>query len=330
MGRTARLLALLALGASLASSVAAAEYAPGQGWPLLDGRLLVGGYATASLTAFDDARDRFAVDDLSLFATARFTDRLRLFAEVELEDLVTVDGDGFHSGSDLVALERLYLEVEPRLDWRLRVGKFLTPFGIWNLVHAAPLVWTTTRPLATEDYFDVATTGASLDVPLLRATHDVTLTLFGQATPHLDDTSHAEESRRGAGYRLQLDLLDGPRIGTSFVHYDDRVDGGAESAVGADFLWPTRLVEWSAEGVWNSVGGGEWSTYLQAVAHTPVALHPFLRLEVVDRRGARDVPVVIGAAWKPTSNTIVKLEGIVGGAGPYGGDGVATSFAVLF
>jgi hypothetical protein len=50
-------------------------------------------------------------------------------------------------------MERFYDDIIVSEEDTLRVGKILSPVGDWNLIHAAPLVPTTTRPLTTHNGF---------------------------------------------------------------------------------------------------------------------------------------------------------------------------------
>ncbi|MFX6815264.1 hypothetical protein ABTH42_18965, partial [Acinetobacter baumannii] len=62
--------------------------------------------------------------------------------------------DGAH-----LDLERIYVDWAQADELKFRFGKFLTPVGRWNLIHAQPLVWTTSRPLTTEAAFPTNATG---------------------------------------------------------------------------------------------------------------------------------------------------------------------------
>lgn len=59
-------------------------------------------------------------------------------------------------------LERAYNDFLISPEWTFRAGKMLSPVGEWNQIHAAPLVWTTTRPLTTYYNFAEFASGVSL------------------------------------------------------------------------------------------------------------------------------------------------------------------------
>ncbi|MBI5503583.1 MAG: hypothetical protein HY899_02195 [Deltaproteobacteria bacterium] len=335
----AGVIAALALLTPCATPTSAAEvdgYTPGRGLALFENRLIIGGYLAMNLSLLDQTPDRFAPEDLSLFVTWQPADHFKFFGEFEAEDAVVLDGSGLHTSHAGASLERLYAEWEPSDVLRLRLGKMLTPIGIWNLIHAAPLVWTVSRPLATMDFFDTGVTGAVLDVTVLRGDDvDLVATAFGQATDQLDDTGAPHAFRRAAGGRLELSTTQGPRAGLSYVRFDDRNDDHWESTFGCDFFWETGRFELSAEASVNdpSSGATTWGAYTQLVYHPrwTLRLHPVARIEYVDLGTVERTPFVFGMAWKPSLGTIVKIEGIVGGDDTnLGGEGLLASLAVLF
>jgi hypothetical protein len=68
-------------------------------------------------------------------------------------------GGGSSSGDFIV--ERFYNDSMLSAHDTLRVGKILTPLGDWNLVHAAPLIPTITRPYTTARGFEAYMSGIS-------------------------------------------------------------------------------------------------------------------------------------------------------------------------
>ena len=97
----------------------------------------------------------------------------------------TIMGTAGRTTATFVA-ERLYGDVNASDQVNLRLGKFLTPVGRWNVIHAQPLVWTTSRPLTTLLPFDAHTTGAMLFGSLLPDDTGVTYSVYGQFVNSLD------------------------------------------------------------------------------------------------------------------------------------------------
>ena len=116
-------------------------------------RLHFGGYA--EIETADTQRDApsLSLDRLSLIGSWTSPQRWSGLVELELKRaLVLQPGDSGVDGARPV-LERAYIDFAQSDALQLRLGKFLTPIGRWNQLHAAPLTWTTSRPLITEDGF---------------------------------------------------------------------------------------------------------------------------------------------------------------------------------
>ncbi len=90
------------------------------------------------------------LDDLSIFLSKNFNKWLNPFVEAEIFGAPLWKSQGKAQLKDGgFIFERLYNDFNLDSETRLRVGKFLAPVGQWNLIHAAPLVWTVERPLTT-------------------------------------------------------------------------------------------------------------------------------------------------------------------------------------
>ena len=123
----------------------------------------LGGYSSAILTVPQQGDSELRLDDVSLMLSWENDSRLKFFGELELERPLAWNEDKrFNSKNLYFDLERLYLDYHASEKIDVRMGRFLTPTGRWNLLHAAPLVWTTTRPLATSYLFPTAVNGLML------------------------------------------------------------------------------------------------------------------------------------------------------------------------
>jgi hypothetical protein len=144
------------------SPIGALTYTQGRGLHVGDTGFTLGGYSNVNLLRDEGHRAALKLDDLSFFVIWDLTPRLHLFSELELEDLVAVDDHGQGGTNNHVFIvERLHGDVNLSDQINIRLGKFLTPVGRWNVIHAQPLVWTTSRPLATLLPFDPHITGAA-------------------------------------------------------------------------------------------------------------------------------------------------------------------------
>jgi len=151
--RPAWLIAALALAGSVLAAAPARGYELGMGYPLPWLGIVAGGYATLRAGDLEDISGKAALEDLSLFLSGPIRPRWRYFTELELGDPVVWQDGGPTIADGEFHVERLYLDHNLTPRTTLRLGKFLTPVGRWNLIHAEPLVWSIFRPLTTASAF---------------------------------------------------------------------------------------------------------------------------------------------------------------------------------
>lgn len=292
-----RLLCLLALfwlgpvPAWADDSLASADHQPGKGWQIPGSGLRLGGYASAGI---DDGRHRPAtlgLDDFSLFLHWEGEGKLRLFAELDLEKpLLWEETAGLTQRHAYLALERLYADYLYSEELNFRAGKFLTPIGRWNVIHAAPLVWTTSRPLITERTFPTNATGAMAygTLPLMGTEIDYSMyTAIGndwRPDPKLDPFEEAY------GLHLTLPTSSLGEFGVSYANFEQKGSlGERKNLLGMDYFWSHDRYEVSAEWAYRFSDEGhradEKGLYVQGVAPMLDRWYAIARYEFYDRAG---------------------------------------------
>jgi len=315
-----KLVRILALVAALAIPIAShAEegedagrlvYTPGAGLRVGRTGLTLGGYGNATFTRDEGDPARFSLDELALLVSWDPLPSLHVFSEIEGEDLATIDDEG-HGGlvDAKFTVERLYGDVAVT-DWlQLRAGKFLTPVGRWNVIHAAPLVWTTSRPLVTQLTFDQHTTGGmvfgSLD-PLLP---DGSYELFGQFTDQFAPESMPQRADRSGGGRVNWGTVNDLELGGTYLAFEH--GGEWNHLMGLDGIWRASGAEIMGEFTYvvTPRGADRWGLYLQGVKEIYGNVYVVGRYEHFARASGGDVDLaVFGIAWKPWVPLILKLE----------------------
>ncbi len=307
----------LALLLPLSLAAEPIRYHWGRGLSLPDRHLLVGGYFNFTYENLRNGTDHANLDDLSLFLTWTPHPRIRLFSELEMEDLVTLRKDNIDSNRRFFSVERLYLDYFAGENWRLRLGKFLTPVGRWNVIHAAPLVWTTSRPLATEYVFAPHATGLMVTGRF----GDLVLSGYVDASEALDPKPNPVAFRSGGGLYLAYEPESGFHLGLSYLHFKmgKPLFQPDTDLFGADFQWQWHRFEASGEFVYRRPNSGrdqEKGLYLQAVVPLvkrlfAVGRYEFLQgthfLESGPRRGTTHLEIA-GLAWRPAPPLVFKLE----------------------
>lgn len=108
------------------------------------------GYANVVYSSPQKGNSDLEVDDLSIFVSGKFNKWLNPFIEAELSSVpVWEESKGFRFNYANTGVERAYNDIQLNNENQLSIGKFLSPINHWNTVHAAPLVWTTNRPVTS-------------------------------------------------------------------------------------------------------------------------------------------------------------------------------------
>lgn len=306
-----------------------APYELGQGLHFPGRGLDIGGYLSLQYQNLHRQSAAFSAHDLSLFVAKRFTDRWSAFSEVELGDDLSVNQDGHVLHDPELDIERLYADYRAAPSATLRFGKFLTPVGRWNQIHADPLVWTVSRPLTTTAAFARHATGAMMYGTVAAAGHDLDYWFFADDTADLDPHERKEPAfestdstqqltnnfNHGVGGRLLYHLFGGHfSIGASYLHFEMKRPDQDKNLYGADFYWTTRYAVLSGEAIYRTPRGSSQSDerggFVQVVVPVPLRLYLVGRYEHYDTDALQAHPTlrVLGVTWRPEPPLSVKLE----------------------
>jgi hypothetical protein len=312
-------IAALAVLASGAAARAAEPYHLGTGYGI--GDFNIAGYSNivANLPK-SPYRRGVAIDDLSLFVTGHVNSYLNPLIEAELSGI-----DLFHSGGPggdggpYAMVERFYDDVALSDSLTLRLGKMLTPVGEWNLIHAAPLELTTTRPIVTTQAFGDYTSGLSVlfsgaDGPIPEA--QVYWQPDGDIAPQPSEVI-GRHYRNVEGLHLNWPLGLTDKAGASFQHARIVGEDATQylSGLNGKISWGRASLNSEATYAWihddkTGIGQTEWGGYvLGAYALTPELsaqawYEEFQHWRVSGR--ARDV--LFGLSYKPRPPIVWKAE----------------------
>lgn len=295
-------------------------YQWGRGLTVPQFNLIFGGYANITYKHLEQNRNSLTFDDLSLFITWTPHDRLHFFTEIELEDFISTDG--IAKSNQTFVLERLYLDFLVNESTFLRFGKFLTPVGIWNVIHASPLVWTTTRPLVTESsMFDPHVTGLMISKNYLFSDQYLEIALYLDDSKDLDPLPAADEFENAFGGRINYQLSDHFQVGASYLGFKKRAysSDSRNHLFGLDAYWKRNHFELQMEFAYrhaDDVQGNETGLYLQGVAPLSHNFFAVGRYEFLDGTHRVDNVMtdstinlgVAGFAWRPFTPLVFKAE----------------------
>lgn len=294
----------------------ATDYRPGLGWQLPGTQLRLGGYANAILEPATGSGSGLALDDLSLFLHWEGAGKFRMFSEISLErPLVFRPGEGLSSRHTYVALERLHFDCLYSDQINLRAGKFLTPIGRWNSVHAGPLVWTTSRPLITEKSFPTNATGVMVFGSWTVLGKSADYSAYGTVGEEWRPDPKLDPFERAYGLHVNLSVSGSADFGLSYANFEQRSSSSeTQHLLGVDYLWSRNRYEFEAEAVYRSSEDGsdldEKGVSLQGVAPLSDRLYGVVRYEFYDPAGSTP-PLnlgLLGLTFKATSASAFKVE----------------------
>lgn len=299
----------------------------------------LGGYASAGIVLHRDQEAEAAINEVSLILSWQNDSRLSFFGELELErPLAWNDDKKFSHKEGHLDLERLYFDYNSSEKVNFRAGRFLTPNSRWNLLHAAPLVWTSTRPLATSELFPTGTNGVMLfgAMPFMNGAFEYKL--FGELLEdqEQDGDEKKYEHVRGArfSYKNQSD------IGVSILSFrEESLNSASYRMLGMDFVTQIQDIEVSGEAFQrfntNNKDGGSGAYLQTAVPLNNIGLNDWYwitRLETFQQPDEGSAERwLLGATWRVKPTQLLKME-FTGGSGdqPESPRGFLASFALFF
>lgn len=305
----------------------------------------LGGYSSVQIDVPRKSTAQLTQNQISLILTWDNESRFKFFSELELEHPWTwTSHQGLTTSDANFDLERFYLDYNLSEQTNIRLGRFLTPAGRWNLLHAAPLVWTSSRPIVTQTFFPTGINGVMAfgNVPFKNSAleYQVYSELKKDHIKDGDETIYKHVN----GARVLWNNIFGYAennaglnyVGLNMMTYQKDISSSPRYRVaGIEFLTEFNRLELTGEAYYrwsNQRADGDSGAYLQSAYALGKDWYWLTRLETMQNEdtGKQD-RWLIGATkrFKPTQ--LLKLEW-VGGSGdlPEAPRGFLASFAVLF
>jgi len=169
--------------------------------------------------------------------------------EVEFEDAPRIESekaaDTVKSSQGTIFIEQLYIEYHPKLSWDIRLGRFLTPAGVWSIYHYPPYVPTQTSPIIYKVIFPKVSDGIQFKGSFTLRDSSIDTHLYvanGSGNPGALDRNEG----KGIGARVNADLLTGLSAGLSYFGERDN-EGTLKMSYGAHVLCNGSALRLQAE-----------------------------------------------------------------------------------
>ncbi|MDD4913716.1 MAG: hypothetical protein PHW13_01590 [Methylococcales bacterium] len=342
-------------------------YQLGRGYALGETGITLGGYASTHLQALGRDPWNWNISSLSAFVSWDSGSKLRFFSETEVENaLSTNDNHNLTTNFTSLHIERLYLDYLLNNQVTIRVGKMLTPIGQWNQIHVDPLVWTTSRPVATTNLFSNYASGVMLQGTVLLGKRLLEYSVYSDYSAVLDPSTSRVQGPvfdNAQGLRLRYEVTDTLKLGLSYADFALLNSTSIRNhLLGMDLAWSYQRFAINSEVVLNMKDPGTdgrryshdadeldfsnksatlnaWQGYIQGVAPLVNSVYAVARYEFFDQDNRGFNPAnrkfgqaeVFGLAYRPMPPVVWKLEYRLGkNNAQLAPDGLLASFAVLF
>ena len=303
----------------------------------------VSGYAKFTVEAPDKAPTSVALDDLSIFVSGKFNRWFNPFLEAEAYNMdIWKEGDGFQFNNVHLAIERLYNDMQLTDQDTLRVGKMLASINHWNIVHAAPLVWTSTRPVTSTYSRANYITGLQLRHEF-DALSGHALEVYVQPVEdfnHKTLSSHERQYDTVAGARWILNEDLDYYVGVSFQHAQVAYSDESRNSISIDGNWQHELFELESELLFTHIQtkeeqqhGNDWGGYVQMVV--PIVdkfslITRYEHFEFAEKMEPMNAELG-GVVYRPVPSLSFKVEWQqTQGSASHNQTGLYSSVAVLF
>ncbi|MDP3876131.1 MAG: hypothetical protein Q8Q50_04040 [Methylobacter sp.] len=314
------------------------NYRLGGGYLIGESGLRIGGYSEVKTAVPRAAPWHFEVSDLSLFLTWDNGSRLHFFSELEAGDLLSANQHQSLGTQDVhFEFERFYLDTLVSNNLTVRLGKFLTPIGQWNLIHAAPLVWTTSRPVATNNLFSTHASGLMLHGSVSVADRLLEYSVYGDLSERIDPHRSSNPFEHALGGHLRYALTDSLQIAGSFASFVLNNEPSKRFYLaGFDLAWTYQKFELSSEIAYRTGDHAtikdSWQGFVQSVMPLSQQWFAIGRYELFEQPSDKMGQVgLLGIAYKPLPPLVLKLEYQLGEHNEMlAPDGLFASVAVLF
>ncbi|HET8694070.1 MAG TPA: hypothetical protein VFM33_05335 [Aquabacterium sp.] len=314
------------------------NYRLGDGFHIPDSNWRLGGYATASHERLQDRVPRTSLDNVSLFVWWEGEGRWKLFSELDYENPISSRDEHTDDTHRYLALERLYADYAVSDTSTLRIGKFLTPIGRWNLMHATPLVWSTSRPLVTRHVFPTNATGLMFSSTIPMGPDGLEYAIYGSDGSDWRRNPEVDAFKQALGTHVSLPTWFGHKLGLSYATFEqERSPGERKQLLGFDYLWASRGYELSAEGVYRrSAQGHRWDergAFIQGVVPLHEQWFGFARVEAFRQAAIEGTTQlwVLGVNYRYTPAVVFKAEWLTSRNNDIGvPTGFLSSVSILF
>ncbi len=301
----------------------------GRGLKIEPFRMTLGGYITLIMEKVR-TRSSLELSEVALLLYGTPLKRVSYFTEIEGIGLWNSE-EGFPREGRYPQVERLYVEVKAQEWLNIRVGKFITPIGLWNLYHIDVLKWTASDPEVAVSFYPRFTTGLMIYGDL---SHGVSYSLFFQENRGISEGLNNFLSRKVRGIDVKVELGKKVLAGLNGGEFELERRGEKLSFLGAYASVDLGRAEIWSEAMYGTEEEPYYSGkehriafYLQGTYRVFKGNYMVARFDYLEdlSEGRGGGYLVLGWNFRPVYYFSLKIESRIGGSGGFYG-----SVSVLF
>lgn len=289
------------------------SYEFGNGLQLGNLPLYIGGYASLDYKKSDDT-SRYRVDDIALMSYGNY-EKLSYMAEFEFKEFYTLTQNEAKPNTTekntKLHTERLYVDYNINENYLLRIGKYNTPIGYWNMLPVNVLRDTSSNPMSTELLFPKFITGAAASYTSYSSS-DIIVDILLQHNDAIDDSynNYKMDSHYGLGITYAKDDFS-LKLNLGTFHNIDDAKRYSYAMISAKYM--IESIDISGE-LGTQTSEGEFTTkyagYIQSVYHFSQQHHGIVRIESYDDAKTKEQEniALVGYTYRPIYPIALKAE----------------------
>ncbi|NPA54051.1 MAG: hypothetical protein GXO21_05220, partial [Aquificae bacterium] len=181
----------------------------------------LGGYFSLNFWKRGD-KHTFKFEDIALLSRVNYK-KVSLFSEIEAKGVFVSSNTEKNCNWNLdLQIERLYFEYNHSRNLNLKLGRFLTPLGIWNKIHIDALKWTVSDPLVSRKFFPMFTTGIEL-YGFLPSIKNFKYEVFVQKNKGINDSYNNLQPRNMFGLQIEKIFNINKKLGFNLGRFDEEI-----------------------------------------------------------------------------------------------------------
>ena len=294
------------------------NYTLGNGYKVPALPIYIGGYlSTQYINNREPKKDTFQINDAALLGYGSYN-RFSYLAELEVVNLYKKELDSAKEASSNTDahIERLYVDYSINEQYLLRVGKFTSPIGYWNITPINVLRDTTSNPVMSYIVYPKYTSGLDLSYEHLND-YETKVDVIAQDNDDIDEKYNniKVDKHYALGIKITNELISF-KLNGGYFHSEPTSGSGQDLYYSvASFLFDNDTLKVSGE-IGNQFSNNKttipYAMYLQSVYTFHKNHYAIVRLESYKEndnlQNIKDSASIFAYTYRPIYPIAIKAE----------------------